>query len=62
MGKAPENARLLVSQVILEALKALKMRYPKVSKARRRDLLRTRRKLIAGKADAGAKIRMAVFP
>lgn len=40
-----ENARLIVSQVILELMKSLKMRYPQVSAARRRELAACRRRL-----------------
>ncbi len=41
-----ENARLLVSSVIVETLKSLKMRYPAVSEARRQDLLSIRQRLV----------------
>jgi PPK2 family polyphosphate:nucleotide phosphotransferase len=40
-----ENSRLIVSCVLLETLKALKMQYPKTSPARRRELLAIRRRL-----------------
>jgi PPK2 family polyphosphate:nucleotide phosphotransferase len=40
------NARLIVSQIILETLKELKMSYPEPTKARRKELLSIR-KLIA---------------
>ena len=39
------NARLIVSQVIVDALTSLKLRYPSVSAARRRELLTIRRRL-----------------
>ena len=41
-----ENARLIISQVILSTLKSLKMNYPKTSKAHRREL-QSIRKLLA---------------
>ena len=41
-----ENARLIISQVILDTLKSLKMNYPKTSKAHRREL-QSIRKLLA---------------
>lgn len=40
-----ENARLLVSQVVLETLAALKMRCPEVDKARKQELAKIRRLL-----------------
>jgi PPK2 family polyphosphate:nucleotide phosphotransferase len=40
-----ENARLIVSQIILETLKDLKMRYPETSDARRGELLAIREEL-----------------
>ena len=40
-----ENARLIISQVILDALKSLKMSYPETTKARRRELLAIRKQL-----------------
>jgi len=40
-----ENARLIVSQVILDTLKDLKMSYPEPSKARRKELLSIRKLL-----------------
>jgi PPK2 family polyphosphate:nucleotide phosphotransferase len=43
-----ENARLIISQVILDTLKALKLHYPKTSLARRKELQAIRRQL-AGK-------------
>jgi PPK2 family polyphosphate:nucleotide phosphotransferase len=39
------NARLIVSRVVIEKLKELKMRYPVVSAAKRRELLAIRRNL-----------------
>ena len=41
-----ENARLIVSQVILDTLKGLKMSYPEPTKARRKEL-QSIRKLLA---------------
>jgi PPK2 family polyphosphate:nucleotide phosphotransferase len=41
-----ENARLIISQVILDTLDSLKMNYPKTSKAHRREL-QSIRKLLA---------------
>jgi PPK2 family polyphosphate:nucleotide phosphotransferase len=40
-----ENARLIVSQVVLDTLEDLKMSYPKVSAKRRRELLAIRKGL-----------------
>jgi len=40
-----ENARLIVSQIILDALEGLKMAYPKVSDERRQELLSIRAQL-----------------
>jgi PPK2 family polyphosphate:nucleotide phosphotransferase len=40
-----ENARLVISQIILDTLKSLKMNYPKTSKARRKELLAIRKQL-----------------
>jgi polyphosphate kinase 2 (PPK2 family) len=40
-----ENARLIVSRVILDTLKGLRMRYPKPSPAHRRELREIRKEL-----------------
>jgi polyphosphate kinase 2 (PPK2 family) len=40
-----ENARLIVSQIILDTLESLKMSYPKASKARRKELQAIRKSL-----------------
>jgi hypothetical protein len=40
-----ENARLIVSRVLLDAFEALKMTYPKASAKRRRELLSIRKGL-----------------
>jgi PPK2 family polyphosphate:nucleotide phosphotransferase len=40
-----ENARLIVSEIILDTLESLKMDYPVTSDARRRELLAIRRRL-----------------
>ena len=40
-----ENARLIVSQIVLETLGGLKMSYPKVSEERRHELRRIRERL-----------------
>jgi PPK2 family polyphosphate:nucleotide phosphotransferase len=40
-----ENARLIVSQIVLESLEGLKMTYPKASEERRRELLAIRKRL-----------------
>jgi PPK2 family polyphosphate:nucleotide phosphotransferase len=40
-----DNARLIVSQIVLEALEALEMSYPVVSAARKRELQAIRRQL-----------------
>jgi PPK2 family polyphosphate:nucleotide phosphotransferase len=39
------NARLIVSQVLIETLSAMRLRYPAVDSARRRELLAIRRQL-----------------
>jgi polyphosphate kinase 2 (PPK2 family) len=44
-----ENARLIVSQIVLDALNALKMTYPKTTAKRRRELQSIRKRL-CGKA------------
>jgi PPK2 family polyphosphate:nucleotide phosphotransferase len=41
-----ENARLIVSQVILDTFKALKMRYPETDAKRRQELLAIRKELV----------------
>jgi PPK2 family polyphosphate:nucleotide phosphotransferase len=41
-----ENARLIVSQIVVETLKSLGMRYPPTSPARRRELQAIRRRLV----------------
>ncbi len=40
-----ENARLIISQIIIEAMKALKMRYPEPTAARRKELSSIRKQL-----------------
>lgn len=40
-----ENARLIVSQIVVDTLQGLEMSYPKVSAARRRELQSIRRRL-----------------
>jgi PPK2 family polyphosphate:nucleotide phosphotransferase len=40
-----ENARLIVSQIVLDAFKELKMAYPKVTEQRRRELKAIRKRL-----------------
>ena len=40
-----ENARLIVSAIVLEAFKQFRMRYPKASAKRRRELLAIRKRL-----------------
>jgi PPK2 family polyphosphate:nucleotide phosphotransferase len=39
------NARLIVSQIVLETIESLALKYPKVTPARRRELLALRKKL-----------------
>ncbi|MGA2017189.1 MAG: ADP-polyphosphate phosphotransferase [Opitutaceae bacterium] len=39
------NARLIISRVVIETMKGLRMGYPKISGARRRELLEIRRQL-----------------
>jgi PPK2 family polyphosphate:nucleotide phosphotransferase len=41
-----ENARLIVSRILLETLEGLKMRYPKTSAERRKELLSIRKRLV----------------
>jgi len=41
-----ENARLIVSRIVLDTLEGLKMAYPKTSGARRRELLSIRNRLM----------------
>jgi polyphosphate kinase 2 PPK2 len=40
-----ENARLIVSRIVLDALEALKMTYPKTSTERRQELQALRKQL-----------------
>ena len=40
-----ENARLIVSQIVLDTFEGLKMTYPKTSAKRRRELLSIRKGL-----------------
>jgi hypothetical protein len=40
-----ENARLIVSQIVLDTFEGLKMAYPKVGAKRRKELLAIRRRL-----------------
>ena len=40
-----ENARLIVSQIVLDTLQGLKMTFPKTSAKRRRELQLIRKKL-----------------
>jgi hypothetical protein len=44
-AKPPENARLIVSQIVLDTLQELKMNYPKTSATRRRELQLIRKQL-----------------
>jgi polyphosphate kinase 2 (PPK2 family) len=39
------NARLIISKIVLETLKGLKMNYPETSRARRKELLAIRKQL-----------------
>ncbi len=41
-----ENARLIISQAILDTMKSLKMCYPETNKARRKELLAIRKQLM----------------
>ena len=53
-----ENARLIVSQIVLDTLQGLKMSYPTTSAAHRRELLAIRRQLAKRDGErAGAKKR-----
>jgi PPK2 family polyphosphate:nucleotide phosphotransferase len=40
-----KNARLIISEIIIDALQSLKMRYPTVSATRRKELLKLRKQL-----------------
>ena len=40
------NARLIISQIVVDTLESLKMSYPKVSEERRRELLSIRKSLV----------------
>ena len=40
-----QNARLIISHVIVETLKSLNMRYPQPTKARRKELQAIRKRL-----------------
>jgi PPK2 family polyphosphate:nucleotide phosphotransferase len=44
-----DDARLIVSRIVLDALEALKMKYPKVDATRRRQLEAIRRQLVLAK-------------
>ena len=41
-----ENARLIISQIILDTFKTLKMRYPETDESRRQELLSIRQQLV----------------
>jgi polyphosphate kinase 2 (PPK2 family) len=41
-----DDARLIVSQIVVDALKGLKMSYPKATDARRKELLEIRKTLV----------------
>jgi hypothetical protein len=41
-----ENARLIVSQIVLDTFEKLKMSYPKTSDAHRKELLQIRKELV----------------
>jgi hypothetical protein len=41
-----ENARLIVSQIVLDGLNGLKMAYPKITAKRRRELKSIRKLLV----------------
>ena len=40
-----DNARLIISEIVLENFRSLKMTYPKTSEKRRQELLLIRKKL-----------------
>src|SRR6202049_2676410 len=46
-----ENARLIVSQIILDTLNGLEMKYPEISAERRKELQSIRERLIKGDLD-----------
>lgn len=46
-----ENARLIISKIILNTFKSLKMSYPKTDAIRQEDLLSIRQQLMKEKPD-----------
>ena len=46
-----ENARLIVSQIVVDTLESLNMRYPPTSPERRRELQAIRRRLAKPQSD-----------
>ena len=40
-----ENARLIVSQIVVDTLESMKMSYPKTTAARRKELMAIRKRL-----------------
>lgn len=51
-----ENARLIVSQIVLDTFADLKMKYPETSEARRQELLEIRTQLEKGPASMAAAL------
>jgi len=45
-GRRQESARLIVSQIVVDTLKAMKMSYPKATPQHRRELLAARKELV----------------
>ena len=48
-----QNARLIVSQIVVETLESLGMRYPPTSPERRRELQAIRRRLVQSDTQPG---------
>jgi len=54
-----KDARLIVSQIILDTLKSLKMRYPEMDAKRQQELLSIRQRLMETWVQLSTKIRPA---
>jgi precorrin-2 methylase len=57
-----DNARLIVSQIVLNAMESLKLRYPVVSAARKRELQAIRRQLAKQSTERGRTGPVSSFP
>jgi PPK2 family polyphosphate:nucleotide phosphotransferase len=49
-----ENARLIISRIVLDTFKALRMRYPETDAKRRQELLSIRQQLMQGRPKSGS--------